>query len=38
MNDEIGIYDRVWHPEQEIRRMLHDGSLQEGATRVALYR
>lgn len=38
MDDEIGIYDRVWHPEEQIRRMLRDGSLQEGATCVALYR
>jgi len=38
MDDEIGIRGRVWHPEEQVRRMLRDGSIQDGATCVALYR
>ena len=38
LDDEIGIHGRVWHPEEAVRRMLRDGTLQEGATCVALYR
>jgi ADP-ribose pyrophosphatase YjhB (NUDIX family) len=38
LDDEIGIEDRVWFPEEEVRRMLRDGTLQEGASCVALYR
>ena len=38
MDDEIGIHDRIWHSEEQVRRMLRDGAIQDGATCVALYR
>jgi ADP-ribose pyrophosphatase len=38
MDDEIGIHGRTWHPEEQVRRMLRDGSIEDGATCVALYR
>jgi ADP-ribose pyrophosphatase len=37
-NDEIGIDGASWIPEQAVRQMLSDGSIDEGATSVALYR
>ena len=38
VDDEIGIQDRRWHPEERVRAMLLDGSIMEGATCVALHR
>jgi ADP-ribose pyrophosphatase len=38
MDDEIGIHGRTWHPEGQVRSMLRDGSIQDGATCVALLR
>jgi ADP-ribose pyrophosphatase len=38
MDDEIGIRGRIWHPAEQVRRMLRDGSIQDGATCVALHR
>jgi hypothetical protein len=38
MDDEIGIQGRTWHPEGQIRSMLRDGLIQDGATCVALFR
>jgi ADP-ribose pyrophosphatase len=38
MDDEIGIRDRSWHSEEQVRSMLRDCSIQDGATCVALHR
>ena len=38
MDDEIGIHGRTWHPAGQVRRMLRDGAIQDGATCVALHR
>jgi ADP-ribose pyrophosphatase len=37
-DDEIGIRGRTWHPEGRVRSMVRDGSIQDGATCVALLR
>jgi ADP-ribose pyrophosphatase len=38
VDDEIGIHGGVWHPQDEVRRLLNSGVLQEGASCVALHR
>jgi ADP-ribose pyrophosphatase YjhB (NUDIX family) len=37
-DDEIGIHDRVWYPEEKVYAMLLEGAIIEGATSVALHR
>ena len=37
-DDEIGIEERVWFQRDEVRRMLGEGLIEEGASCVALYR
>lgn len=38
VDDEIGIQGRIWHDEEQVRKMLRDGSIQDGTTCVALHR
>lgn len=38
LDDEIGIDGAVWHRQDHARRLLDDGTLQEGASCVALHR
>jgi 8-oxo-dGTP pyrophosphatase MutT (NUDIX family) len=38
IDDEIGMGGGVWHPRDEVRRLLRSGFLQEGASCIALHR